>query len=210
MQKQTQICLCKKKGRGAQVRSQILSGSWTAAPLGSYGRTQLELLTVQGLVPAAAIAANVLYLFPDVTVDRKGHVVVVVQMVAVVFLVAQRHDLDQAEALFLGLLHGHGRVFSAPRGNPSTAHDGGCGVHGGIVSRPEHGDVGCGARRYDGVGFKLKHQSIESDLIYSCSSHSPPISRASVVEFPPRLYLRSGYVQATLRGGKKVTAARSD
>ena len=70
-------------------------------------------LTVLCVVPAAAIAVNVLDLFPDVTVDRKGHVVVVVRMVAVSFLVAQRHYFDQAERLFLRFPHRHGRVFSA-------------------------------------------------------------------------------------------------
>lgn len=94
----------------------ILDGS-TAGLVYGRNRTRLEpILTVLCVVPAAAVAANVLDLFPDVTVDRKGYVVVVVRMVAVPFLVAQRHYFDQAERLFLRFLHSHGRVFSAPRG----------------------------------------------------------------------------------------------
>ena len=86
-----------------------------AVPQGCMGETTQGLepiLTVPCVVPAAAIAANVLDLFPDVTVDRKWHVVVVVRMVAVSFLVAQRHYFDQAERLFLRFPHRHGRVFS--------------------------------------------------------------------------------------------------
>lgn len=83
-------------------------------------------------------------LFPDVAVDRKGHVVVVVvvvvlvRLLAVPFLAAERHDFDQAERLFLGFLHRHGRVFSAPRGKPSAAHDGGRRVHSRVIGRLEH------------------------------------------------------------------------
>lgn len=98
----------------------------------------MSLLTVLCVVPATAIAANVLYLFPDVTVDRKGHVVVVVRMLAVPFLVAERHYFDQAERLFLGLLHRHGRVFSTLRGKPSAVHDGGRRIHRRVIGSPEH------------------------------------------------------------------------
>lgn len=146
---------------------------------GYYGRnrTKLVLLTVLRVVPAAAIAANVLYLFPDVTVDRKGHVVVeVVRMVAVPFLVAQRHYFDQAERLFLRFLHRHGRVFSAARGKPCTVHDGGRRIHRRVIGRLEHGDAKteqCAVFR--GCGFKLKGQSIESYLTYSSGFHRPLI-----------------------------------
>lgn len=104
-----------------------------------------SLLTVLRVVPAAAIAANVLYLFPDVTVDRKGHVVVVMRMLAVPFLVAERHDFDQAERLFLRLLHRHGRVFSAARAEPSAVHDGGRRIHRRVIDRLEHLDAKTGA-----------------------------------------------------------------
>lgn len=82
-----------------------------------------------------------LYLFPDVTVDRKGHVVVVVmvvRMLAVPFLAAERHYFDQAERLFLRLLHGYGRVFSAPRCKPSAVHDGGRRIHYRVTGCLEH------------------------------------------------------------------------
>lgn len=95
-------------------------------------------------------------LFPDVTVDVKGHVVVVVVVVMVLLLVllvlrllavsllvaaaaaAQRHDFDQAERLFLGFLHRHGRVFSAARGKPGAVHDARRGVHARVIGRLEH------------------------------------------------------------------------
>lgn len=113
-----------------------------AIPQGYYGRSHtsraLSLLTVLRVVPAAAVAANVLYLFPDVTVDRKRHVVVVVRMLPVSLLAAQGHYFDQAERLFLGFLHRHGRVFSAPRGKPSTVHDGGRRIHRRVIGRLEH------------------------------------------------------------------------
>ncbi len=113
-----------------------------------------RILTVLRVVPAAAVAANVLDLFPNVTVDRKGHVVVVMRMLAVPFLVAERHDFDQAERLFLGFLHRHGRVFSAARGNPSAVHDGGRGIHRRVIDRLEHRVAKTGAaRRYGGVGL---------------------------------------------------------
>lgn len=104
-----------------------------------------HILTVLRLVPAAAIAANVLYLFPDVTVNRKGHVVVVMRMLAVPFLVAERHYFDQTERLFLRFLHRHGRVFSAPRDEPSTVHDGGRRIHRRVIGRLEHRDAERGA-----------------------------------------------------------------
>lgn len=111
-------------------------------PQGYCGRSrranQAPPLTVLRVIPAAAVAANVLDLLPDVTVDRKGHVVVVLRILAVPLLVAQRHDFDQAERLFLGLLHRHGRVFSAPRGKPGAVHDGGRGVHRRVIGRLEH------------------------------------------------------------------------
>lgn len=106
-----------------------------------------------GVVPATAIAANVLNLFADVTVDGKGHVVVVVvlRLQSGPFLAAQRHDSDQAECLFLGLLRRHGRVFSAPRGEPSAAHEDGRRVHCGVIGRFEHRRRGeCGASRWHG------------------------------------------------------------
>lgn len=89
--------------------------------------TEPILLTVLGVVPATAIAANVLNLFADVTVDGEGHVVVVVvlRLQSGPFLAAERHYSDQAERLFLGFLRRHGRVFSAPRGEPSAAHEDG-------------------------------------------------------------------------------------
>lgn len=112
------------------------------------------------VVPAAAIAANVLYLFADVTVDRERHViVVVVRMLAVRLLVAQRHYFDQAERLFLRFLHRHGRVFSAPRDKPSTVHDGGRRIHRRVIGRLEHrgreenGRGSFGARCYYDVGL---------------------------------------------------------
>lgn len=116
--------------------------SWMAVPQGYYGRNQARLdplLTVLRVVSAAAIAANVLYLLPDVTVDGKGHVVVVVRMLAAVPLLvaAQRHDFDQAERLFLGFLHRYGR-FSAPCGKPSAVHDGGRWIHRRVIGRLEH------------------------------------------------------------------------
>jgi len=85
----------------------------------------------------------VLYFSPDLTVDRKRHVVVVVvvRMLDVPLLVAQRHYFDQAERLFLGFLHRHGRVFSARRGKPSAAHDGGRRIHRRVIDRLEHRDV---------------------------------------------------------------------
>lgn len=96
------------------------------------------LLTVLGVVPAAAIAANVLNLFADVTVDGEGHVVVVVvlRLQPGPFLAAERHYSDQAERLFLGFLRRHGRVFPAPRGEPSAAHEDGVGR--GVIGRLEH------------------------------------------------------------------------
>lgn len=118
----------------------------------------LSLLTVLGVVPPAAIAANVLDLFPDVTVDRKRNVVVVVvRMLAVPLLVVERHDFDQAERLFLRFLHRHGRVFSASRGKPSAVHDGGRRIHGRVIGRFEHRGAKTepcfSARRYYGVGL---------------------------------------------------------
>ena len=154
-------------------------------------------LTVLRVVPAAAVAANVLDLLPDVTVDRKGHVVVVLRILAVPLLVAQRHDFDQAERLFLGLLHRHGRVFSAPRGKPGAVHDGGRGVHRRVIGRLEHyrdaerreekkrrekktGMERLSARRYDGVGSDLKGPSIESNLTYCGIFHQRQSSRFSL------------------------------
>lgn len=103
-----------------------------------YTYTHTHILTVLCVVAAAAVAANVLDLFPDVTVDGKGHVVVVVRILAVPFLAAQRHDSDQAERLLLRFLHRHGRVFSAPRGKPSAVHDGGRRIHRRVIGRLEH------------------------------------------------------------------------
>lgn len=112
-------------------------------------RAKVALLTVLCVVPAAAIAANVLDLFPDVAVDRKGHVVVVVvevvRLLAVPFLAAEGHYFDQAERLFLGLLHRHGHVFSAPRVKPGAVHNGGRGVHSRVIGCPEHRDAKTGA-----------------------------------------------------------------
>lgn len=111
-------------------------------PQGYYGRNhhaELDpVLTILCLIPTAAIAANVLYLFPDVTVDGKGYVVVVVRMLAVPFLVAHRHDFDQTERLFLRFLHRHHRVFSTHRGKPGAVHDGGRGIHGRVIGSLEH------------------------------------------------------------------------
>lgn len=100
--------------------------------------TRDSLLTVLRVVSAAAVAAYVFDLFPDLTVDCKRHVVVV-RMLAVPLPAAQRHDLNQAEGFFLGLLHGHGRVFSAPRGEPGAVHDGGRRIHRRVIGRFEHG-----------------------------------------------------------------------
>lgn len=99
------------------------------------------LLTILCIVPAAAIAANVLYLFPDLTVDRKGHVVVVLLMLAVPLLVVERHNFDQVERLLLRFVHRHGRVFSTPCCKPSTVHDGGRRIHRRVIDRLEHGDA---------------------------------------------------------------------
>lgn len=128
------------------------------------------ILTVLRVVPATAIAANVLYLFPDVTMDRKGHVVVVVRMLAVPFLVAKRHYFDQAERFFLRFLHRYGRVFSAPRCKPSAVHDGGRRIHRRVIGRLEHlgrekNESSVSVRGVnDGVDFKLKGPSVESHL----------------------------------------------
>ena len=127
----------------------MLDGS-TAGLLWAKPHKGPELLTVLCVVPAAAIAANVLYLFPDVTVDRKGHVVVVVRMLAVPFLVAERHYFDQAKRFFLRFLHRYGR-FSAPRGKPSAVHDGGRRIHRRVMDRPKHGENGPVRFVYDGV-----------------------------------------------------------
>lgn len=105
------------------------------------------------VVPATAIAANVLNLFADVTVDGKGHVVVVVvlRLQSGPFLAAQRHYSDQAKCLFLGFFRCHGRVFSAPRGEPSAAHEDGRRVDCGVIGRFEHrGRDECGASRWYG------------------------------------------------------------
>lgn len=113
--------------------------------------TEAILLTVVGVVPATAIAANVLNLFADVTVDGKGHVVVVVvlRLQPGPLLAAQRHYSHQAERFFLRLLRRHGCVFSAPRGEPSAAHEDGRGVDCGVIGRLEHRGRGdeCGASR---------------------------------------------------------------
>lgn len=106
------------------------------------------LLTVPGVVAATAVAANVLNLFADVTVDGEGHVVVVVvlRLQPGPFLAAQRHYSDQAERLFLGFLRRHGRVPSAPRGEPGAAHEDGRRVACGVIGRLEHrGSDECGA-----------------------------------------------------------------
>lgn len=107
-----------------------------------------SLLTVVGVVPATAIAANVFNLFADVTVDGERHVVVVVvlRLQPGPLLAAQGHYSDQAERLFLGFLRRHGRVFSAARGEPSAAGEDGRRVHGGVIGRLEHRGSGeCGA-----------------------------------------------------------------
>lgn len=136
-------------------------------------RKRTRLLTVLRVVPATAVAANVLDLFPDVTVDRKGHVVVVVVVVAVwmlavpLLVVVERHYFDQAERLLLGLLHRHGHVFSEARGEPSAVHDGGRWVHRRVVARPEHGvktERFSGARCYDGRCSHIKEPAIRSYL----------------------------------------------
>lgn len=138
-----QIWLAKRaqEPRGMAIARKWVHPGWRyrRATIGET-TTRLEepILTVLRVVPAAAVAANVLYLFPDVTVDGKGDVVVVVRMLAVPFLVAERHDFDQAERLFLRFLHRHGRVFSAPRGNPGAVHDGGRGIHRRVIDRLEH------------------------------------------------------------------------
>lgn len=133
-----------------------------------------------------------LYLFPDVTVDRKGHVVVVVvRMLAVPFLAAERHYFDQAERLFLRLLHGYGRVFSAPRGKPSAVHDGGRRVHYRVIGRLEHrhaktrGKLQCAALRQ--CGFKLKGPSIEHCLTYGSTEHKPVASRRWIPRPSPEI-----------------------
>lgn len=103
------------------------------------------LLTVVGVVPATAIAANVLNLFADVAVDGKGHVVVVVvlRLQPRPLPAAQGHDSDQAERLFLRLLRRHGCIFSAPRGEPSAAREDGRRVDCGVIGRFEHRGLGC-------------------------------------------------------------------
>lgn len=164
----------------------------------------LSLLTLLCIVPAAAIAANVLYLFPDVTVNRKGHVVVVVvvRMLAVPFLAAQGHYFDQAERFFLRFLHGHGRVFSAPRGKPSTVHDGGCRIHRRVIGRLEHWDAerrsSAPVRDVTTAWVQIKGPSIQSYL---------PSSKQLPSAVFPHLYLRSRYVQATRLRNVKVAAA---
>lgn len=180
----------------------ILDGSTAGLLWANPPHTGCSLLTVLRIVPATAVAANVLDLFPDVTVNRKGHVVVVMRMLAVPFLVAERHYFDQAERLFLGFLHGHGRVFSAPRGKPSTVHDGGCRIHRRVIGRLEHWDaenrVVLQVRDVTTAWIYIKGPSIQSYLPYSSSF---PLPR------PPHLYLRSQYAQATRLRNAKVAAA---
>lgn len=113
-----------------------------ATPL-PHTHTRAHLLTVLRVVPAAAVAANVLDFLADLTVDGERHavVVVVLQILAgALLVVTQRHDSDQAERLLrLGLLHGHGRVLSAARGGePGAVDDGGRRIHGRVVHRLEH------------------------------------------------------------------------
>lgn len=85
--------------------------------------------------------------FSDLTVDGERHAVVVVLQVLAraLLVVAQRHDSDQAERLLrFGLLHGHGRVLSAARGEPGAVDDGGRRIHRRVVRRLEHDGGGGG------------------------------------------------------------------
>lgn len=124
-------------------------------------------LTVLRVVPATAIAANVLDLLPDVAVDREGHVVVVVllqeveveRLLAGSFLAAEGHDLNQAERrLFPRLLRGRGRS-SAPRGEPGAVKDGGPGVHRRVIGRLEHRGVWGSLCFNDAVGSDLNNNN---------------------------------------------------
>lgn len=136
---------------------QITAGAlWLKAPNRATLGTEIILLTVVGVVPATAIAANVLNLFADVTVNGKGHVVVVVvlRLQSGPFLAAQRHYSDQAECLFLGFVRRHLRVFSAPRGEPGAAHEDGRRVDCGVIGRFEHrgrDNEWCASRWYGSV-----------------------------------------------------------
>ena len=91
------------------------------------------------IVPAAAIAANVLDFFADVTVYHKRHVVVVVMMrVALFFLGVERHHFNQVKRLLLRFLHSHGRILPVCCGQPTPMHDGGRGVRHWVTGRLEH------------------------------------------------------------------------
>lgn len=128
------------QGRACRRTEDDSSSSSSIVVDGSPAETEPILLTVLGVVAATAIAANVLNLFADVTVDGEGHVVVVVvlRLQPGPFLAAERHYSDQAERLFLGFLRRHGRVLSAPRGEPSAAHEDGRRVGCGVTGRLEH------------------------------------------------------------------------
>lgn len=90
------------------------------------------------IVPAAAIAANVLDFFADVTVDHERHVVVVVMRVGLFLLVVERHHFDQVKRLLLRFLHSHGRILPVCCGQPTPMHDGGRGVSHWVTARLEH------------------------------------------------------------------------
>lgn len=197
-----------KRAKEAQRHSHIMRSI-----LDGMLQAYLILLTVLRVVPAAAIAANVLYFFSDLTVDRKRHVVVVVRVLAVPLLVAQRHYFDQAERFFLGFLHRHGRVFSARRGEPGAAHDGGRGVHRRVIDRFEHE----GGRENGAVllrcGFKLKgHQSssypnLQQQIV--SSTNRPLLSVLFPHLLPEIPKMRNGKKSQLLKKGergKKETA----
>lgn len=115
----------------------------------SNGETYIQVhrlrssLTFLCIVPAAAIAANVLDLFPNVTVDHEGHIVVVVMVGLFFFIIVNGHHSGQVKCLLLRFLHRHGRVvLPVSRGKPTPMlHDGGRGIRHGIVGRLEHRDA---------------------------------------------------------------------
>lgn len=172
----------------------------------------VSVLTVLRVVSAAAVAANVLYLFSDVTVDGERYIVVVVavplvRILALAFLAGQGHYFDQAERLLLRLLHRHRRVFHIPRGEPSAVHEGGCRIHARVIRRLEHfgedAENKAVRRRAVCVWVGFKGPSIKSAYL-PCfpSQHPRPLTHnrplSPTARFP-HLYLISAYADDGIR-----------